>query len=65
MHIRYETSIVQWFLEINEAPRRGLIIGPLSFNEGFAKGFVTFIKKVISSSLDIVGKISGILVSSF
>ena len=60
----YATSIGQGFLEIFEAPRRGLINGPLGFGEGVAKGFGTFITTVISSSLDIIGKISGTLLSS-
>ena len=60
----YATSIGQGFLEIFEAPRRGLINGPLGFGEGVAKGFGTFITTLISSSLDIVGKISGTLLSS-
>ena len=60
----YATSISKGFLEIFEAPRRGLIHGPLGFGEGVAKGFGTFITTVISSSFDIVGKISGTLLAS-
>jgi hypothetical protein len=60
----YASSIAQGFLEIFEAPRRGLIHGPLGFGEGVAKGFGTFITTVISSSFDIVGKISGTLLAS-
>ena len=60
----YASSIGQGFLEIFEAPRRGLIHGPLGFGEGVAKGFGTFITTVISSSIDIVGKISGTLLAS-
>ena len=61
----YASSIAQGFLEIFEAPRRGLIHGPLGFGEGVAKGFGTFITTIISSSFDIIGKISGTLLSSF
>ena len=60
----YASSIGQGFLEIFEAPRRGLIHGPLGFGEGVAKGFGTFITTIISSSIDIVGKISGTLLAS-
>ena len=60
----YATSLGQGFLEIVEAPRRGLINGPLGFGEGVAKGFGTFITTLITSSLDIVGKISGTLLAS-
>ena len=60
----YATSISKGFLEIFEAPRRGLIHGPLGFGEGVAKGFGTFITTVVSSSFDIVGKISGTLLAS-
>ena len=60
----YASSIGQGFLEIFEAPRRGLINGPLGFGEGVAKGFGTFITTIISSSVDIVGKISGTLLAS-
>ena len=60
----YASSIGQGFLEIFEAPRRGLINGPLGFGEGVAKGFGIFITTVISSSIDIVGKISGTLLAS-
>ena len=61
----YASSIGQGFLEIFESPRRGLINGPLGFGEGVAKGFGNFITTVISSSFDIVGKISGTLLASF
>ena len=60
----YASSIGQGFLEIFEAPRRGLIHGPLGFGGGVAKGFGTFITTIISSSFDIVGKISGTLLAS-
>ena len=60
----YASSLGQGFLEIFEAPRRGLIHGPLGFGEGVAKGFGTFITTVISSSFDLVGKISGTLLAS-
>ena len=60
----YAASLGQGFLEIVEAPRRGLINGPLGFGEGVAKGFGTFITTLITSSLDIVGKISGTLLAS-
>jgi hypothetical protein len=61
----YASAIGQGFLEIFEAPRRGLINGPLGFGEGVAKGFGKFITTLISSSFDIVGKISGTLLTSF
>ena len=60
----YASSIGQGFLEIFEAPRRGLINGPLGFGEGVAQGFGIFITTIISSSFDIVGKISGTLLTS-
>ena len=60
----YASSISKGFLEIFEAPRRGLIHGPLGFGEGVAKGFGTFITTIISSSIDIIGKISGTLLVS-
>jgi hypothetical protein len=60
----YASSIAQGFLEIFESPRRGLINGPLGFGEGVARGFGIFITTVISSSIDIVGKISGTLLAS-
>ena len=61
----YVSSIGQGFLEIFEAPRRGLVHGPLGFGEGVAEGFNTFITTIISSSFDIIGKISGTLLASF
>ena len=60
----YASSISKGFLEIFEAPRKGLIQGPLGFGEGVAKGFGLFLTTVISSSFDIVGKISGTLLAS-
>ena len=60
----YASAISKGFLEIFEAPRRGLIHGPLGFGEGVAKGFGKFLTTVISSSFDFVGKISGTLLVS-
>ena len=60
----YASALSQGFLEIVEAPRRGLINGPLGFGEGVAKGFGTFITTLISSSFDLIGKISGTLLAS-
>ena len=60
----YASSIADGFMQIIEAPRKGLINGPLGFGEGVAKGFGTFITTVISSSLDVVGKITGTLLAS-
>ena len=60
----YATSISKGFLEIFEAPRKGLIQGPLGFGEGVAKGFGKFIATLITSSFDLVGKISGTLLTS-
>ena len=51
-------------MQIIEAPRKGLINGPLGFGEGIAKGFGTFITTVLSSTFDVVGKISGTLLAS-
>jgi hypothetical protein len=51
-------------MQIIEAPRKGLRNGPLGFGEGIAKGSGTFISTVISSSFDVVGKITGTLLSS-
>ena len=60
----YASSISKGFLEIFEAPRKGLIQGPLGLGEVVAKGFGLFLTTVISSSFDIVGKISGTLLAS-
>ena len=60
----YASAIGDGFMQIIEAPRKGLINGPLGFGEGIAKGFGTFISTVISSSFDVVGKITGTLLSS-
>ena len=60
----YASAIGDGFMQIIEAPRKGLINGPLGFGEGIAKGFGTFITTVISSSFDVVGKITGTLLSS-
>ena len=60
----YASAIGEGFMQIIEAPRKGLINGPLGFGEGIAKGFGTFITTVISSSFDVVGKITGTLLSS-
>ena len=60
----YVSSIADGFMQIIEAPRKGLINGPLGFGEGIAKGFGTFITTVLSSTFDVVGKISGTLLAS-
>ena len=60
----YASSIADGFLQIIEAPRKGLVNGPLGFGEGIAKGFGTFITTVLSSTFDVVGKISGTLLAS-
>ena len=60
----YASAIGDGFMQIIEAPRKGLINGPLGFGEGIAKGFGTFISTVISSSFDVVGKITGTLLTS-
>ena len=51
-------------LTIYTTPRRSLINWPLGFCPGVDKGFLTFIRTVISSSLDIIDKISGSLLLS-
>ena len=60
----YASSIADGFMQIIEAPRKGLINGPLGFGEGIAKGFGTFITTVLSSSFEVVGKITGTLLAS-
>ena len=60
----YASSIADGFMQIIEAPRKGLINGPLGVGEGIAKGFGKFITTIISSSFDVVGKISGTLLAS-
>ena len=60
----YASSIADGFMQIIEAPRKGLINGPLGFGEGIAKGFGSFVSTVLSSSFDVVGKISGTLLAS-
>ena len=60
----YASAICDGFMQIFEAPRKGLINGPLGFGTGVAKGFGTFISTVISSSFDVVGKITGTLLAS-
>ena len=60
----YASAIGDGFMQIIEAPRKGLINGPLGFGSGIALGFGTFISTVISSSFDVVGKITGTLLAS-
>ena len=60
----YASSIADGFMQIIEAPKKGLINGPIGFGEGVAKGFGTFVTTIISSSFDVVGKISGTLLAS-
>ena len=60
----YARSIGEGFLQLVEEPRKGLINGPLGFGEGIARGFGNFITTIITSTLDIVSKISGTLLSS-
>ena len=60
----YTSSIADGFMQIIEAPRKGLINGPLGVGEGIAKGFGTFITTILSSSFDVVGKITGTLLAS-
>ena len=60
----YASSIADGFMQIIEAPRKGLVNGPLGFGEGIAKGFGSFITTILSSSFDVVGKISGTLLAS-
>ena len=60
----YASSIADGFMQIIEAPRKGLINGPLGVGEGIAKGFGTFITTILSSSFDVVGKITGTLLAS-
>ena len=60
----YASAIGDGFMQIIEAPRKGLINGPLGFGSGIAIGFGTFITTIISSSFDVVGKITGTLLAS-
>ena len=60
----YASAISDGFMQIFEAPRKGLINGPIGFGTGVAKGFGTFISTVLSSSFDVVGKITGTLLAS-
>jgi hypothetical protein len=60
----YASAIGEGFMQIIEAPRKGLINGPLGFGSGIAIGFGTFISTIISSSFDVVGKITGTLLAS-
>ena len=60
----YASSISKGFIEIFEAPRKGLIHGPLGFGEAIAKGFGKFLTTLITSSFDLIGKISGTLLTS-
>ena len=60
----YARSIGEGFMQLVEEPRKGLINGPLGFGEGIAKGFGNFITTIITSTLDIISKISGTLLSS-
>ena len=60
----YASSIGQGFIQLFEAPRKGLINGPLGFGEGVAKGFGNLITTIISGTFDAVGKISGTLLAS-
>ena len=62
--VGYASSIADGFMQIIEAPRKGLVNGPLGFGEGIAKGFGSFITTILSSSFDVVGKISGTLLAS-
>ena len=60
----YARSIGEGFMQLVEEPRKGLINGPLGFGEGIAKGFGNFITTIISSTFEVVSKISGTLLSS-
>jgi vacuolar protein sorting-associated protein 13A/C len=60
----YVSSIGEGFIQLFEAPRKGLINGPLGFGEGVAKGFGTLLNNIISGAFDAVGKISGTLLAS-
>ncbi len=60
----YASSIGQGFIQLFEAPRKGLINGPLGFGEGVAKGFGSLLNAVFTGAFDAVGKISGTLLAS-
>ena len=60
----YVSSIGEGFIQLFEAPRKGLINGPLGFGEGVAKGFGTLLSAIISGTFEAVGKISGTLLAS-
>ena len=60
----YVSSIGEGFIQLFEAPRKGLINGPLGFGEGVAKGFGTLLNAIISGTFEAVGKISGTLLAS-
>ena len=60
----YASSIGQGFIQLFEAPRKGLINGPLGFGEGVAKGFGTLLTSIVSGTFEAVGKISGTLLAS-
>ena len=60
----YVSSIGEGFVQLFEAPRKGLINGPLGFGEGVAKGFGTLLTNIVSGAFDAVGKISGTLLAS-
>ena len=60
----YASSIGQGFIQLFEAPRKGLINGPLGFGEGVAKGFGVLLTTIVSGTFEAVGKISGTLLAS-
>ena len=60
----YVSSISEGFIQLFEAPRKGLINGPLGFGEGVAKGFGTLLNSIIGGTFDAIGKISGTLLAS-
>ena len=60
----YASSIGDGFIQLFEAPRKGLINGPLGFGEGVAKGFGNLLTTIVSGAFDAVGKISGTLLAS-
>ena len=62
--INYASSIGDGFLQLFIQPGKNLINGPIAFGGGVAKGFGIFISSIFSSTFDVVGKISGTLLTS-
>ena len=62
--IGFVDKIGTGFIEFFNEPRKGFLKGPTQFGEGLKKGFGSLISNIVGGSFDVVGKITGTLLTA-